>query len=80
MYQGPYNNNYVNFDQDIHQVIFFDEFKGQLTIQMLADLCNQMTRLNCKFGDYQKTKKVLVIVCSNYSIDQCYHSALEKDP
>jgi len=38
-----------------------------------------MTKLNCKFGGYSKTKKLLVIVCSNYTIKDCYHSAVEKD-
>lgn len=28
MYQGPYNNDYTGFDQDYHQAIFFDEFRG----------------------------------------------------
>lgn len=32
-FQGPYNNDYMGFDQDLHQLIFWDEFKGQLTIQ-----------------------------------------------
>lgn len=79
IYQGPYNNDWVGFDQDLHQAIFFDEFKGQLTIQYLADLCNTFTKMNCKFGGYSKTKKVLVIVCSNYTLEECYHQALEKD-
>lgn len=79
LYQGPYNNDFTGFDQDYHQIIFFDEFRGQLTVQSLNDLCNQFTRLNCKFGGIQKTKKVLVIILSNYTIEEAYHNLKEKD-
>lgn len=33
VYQGPYNDDWIGFDQLVHQVIWFDEFRGQLTIQ-----------------------------------------------
>lgn len=79
VFQGPYNNDWTGFDQDLHQVIYFDEFKGQLSIQYLADLCNTFTKLNQKFGGYSKTKKVLVIVCSNFTLRDCYHNAVEKE-
>lgn len=48
-------------------------------MQSLNDLCNQFTRLNCKFGGIQKNKKVLVIVLSNFSIDEAYHNLRDKD-
>lgn len=38
-----------------------------------------MTKMNCKFGGYSKTKKVLVIVCSNFTLMECYHAALDKN-
>ncbi len=78
LYQGPYNNDWTGFDQDYHQVIFFDEFKGQLPIQQLNELCNTFTRLNCKFGGISKTRRVLVVVASNYSIDECYAKAVDQ--
>jgi hypothetical protein len=31
-YQGPYNNDWTGFDPEYHQVVFFDEFRGQVTI------------------------------------------------
>ena len=44
----------------------------------MNDLCNTFTRLNCKFGGIQKTKKILIIVCSNYTIDECYSKAVDQ--
>lgn len=79
MYQGPYNNDWTGFDQEFHQIIFFDEFRGQLTVQSINDLCNQFTRLNCKFGGYQKTQKTLVMILSNFTIDEAYHNLKDKD-
>jgi len=79
VYIGPKNNDWFGFNPDIHEIIWFDEFKGQLTIQEMSALCDKHTQLNIKGTSYTKSKKVLVVVCSNYSISQCYDKALEKD-
>lgn len=80
MYQGPYNDDWIGFDQLVHQVIWFDEFRGQLTIQQMNAICDVHTRLNVKGSSIMKTKRVLVIVCSNYTIKETYKKAVEDKP
>lgn len=48
-------------------------------MQQLNALCDRNTKLNTKGGSYFKTKKVMVVVFSNYSISECYHKALDRD-
>lgn len=79
VYMGPYNNDWIGFNQDLHQVIWFDEFRGQLTIQQLNSVCDKFTQLNVKGSSIRKTKRIPVIVCSNYTIEECFKAALEKN-
>lgn len=79
VFMGPYNNDWIGFNQDLHQIIWFDEFKGQLTIQQLNALCDVHSQLNVKGGSYRKTKRIPVIICSNYTMEQAYSKALERD-
>lgn len=67
-YQAPYNNDWTGFDPTYHEVVYCDEFKGQITIQSLNALCDRNTRLNTKYGGIAKCNKVLVVVMSNFSI------------
>lgn len=39
-----------------------------------------MTKLNTKGGSISKTKRVLVIVCSNFDIEECYHKVAADEP
>lgn len=57
----------------------FDAFRGQLTIQQLEALCDDYSHLNTKGGSYMKEKKPMVVVFSNFSIEDCYHKALLTD-
>jgi len=50
-----------------------------VTIQDLNALCDKNTRLNAKFGGVIKTNKVLVVVLSNFSINDCYRNAILRD-
>lgn len=77
---GPRNNDWFGFNPDFHKIIWFDEYKGHLTIQDLSGLCDKYTSLNVKGSSIAKTRKLLVVVTSNYDINGCYHAALEKDP
>lgn len=52
VYQGPYNNDWFGFDQTVHEVVWFDEYRGQLTIQQLNALCDINTKLNVKGSSY----------------------------
>lgn len=53
------------------EVLFADEFKGQVTVQMLNKLCDGHTQLNKK-GGHTRILFPIVIICSNYSIRDCY--------
>jgi len=38
-----------------------------------------MTQLNVKGGSIKKTKRIPVIICSNYSVEDTFKNAVEKD-
>jgi hypothetical protein len=67
-YQMPYNDDWTGFDPTFHEIVYADEFIGQVTIQKLNSLCDRNTRLNAKYGGVIKSNKVLVIVLSNFTI------------
>lgn len=66
----PYNDDwtYLAFGCDL---IFADEYKGQLTIQKLNSICDGGAHLNTKGGSVVMGQP-LVLICSNYSIEECY--------
>lgn len=68
--QIPENNDWVGTDQDT-EVLYADEYKGFLTVQFLNKLCDGRIKCNTKgastFLDYPR-----VIICSNFSIRDCY--------
>lgn len=78
IFLGPFNNDWVGFN-NLFDIIVFDGFKGQLTIQELELLCDPEAKLNVKGGSFHKTKRTMVVVFSNYSIRTCFEKALEKD-
>lgn len=63
--QIPLNNDFSGVDAET-DLLYFDEFKGQVTIQVLNLLCDGYTKVNTKGGStfvyYPK-----VIICSNWS-------------
>lgn len=56
------------------EVLYFDEFKGDLTIQSLNKLCDGDTLLNTKGGSV-RLGHVWVVIVSNYSIPFCYSNS-----
>lgn len=69
-FQIPYNNDWVGYtDQDY---LYADEFRGQLTVQDLNRICDGGAKLNVKGASVQIEWNVIVIICSNYSIRDCY--------
>lgn len=71
--QIPTNDDWSHVD-DTCDLLYFDEFRGQITIQQLNTLCDGMARLNTKGGstyiDYPA-----VFVCSNYTPAEVYKKA-----
>ena len=55
-----------------------DEFKGQLTVQELNQICDGGAKMNTKGGSTVLHPVCTVWICSNYSIERCY-SKVEKD-
>lgn len=68
----PTNNDYRAIN-DHTDLLYLDEYKGDLSVQTLNRLCDGDTKLNTKGGStlilYPK-----VIICSNYSIRDCYRN------
>ena len=49
-------------------------------MQQLNELCDRNTQLNVKGASYWKKQKKMIVVFSNYSINECYHKVYESDP
>lgn len=43
-------------------------------------MCNTYAKLNTKGGSIHKTKRVLVIILSNFTPEECYKKAIESNP
>lgn len=66
----PTNDDYAHCDEDT-DILFIDEYRGQLTVQALNRLCDGNARLNTK-GGATHIGYPLVIVVSNYQIREAY--------
>lgn len=77
-FQIPSNNDWKGY-RGQHN-LYADEFKGQVDIQTLNKLCDGGCKVNTKGGTVTIVYETTVWVFSNYSIERCYHKAIEKDP
>lgn len=68
--QIPTNDDWRDSDQDT-DLLYYDEYKGQLKIQILNSICDGRTGLNTKGGS-TTIGYPLVIICSNYTIEGAY--------
>jgi len=70
--QIPYNDDYqlVPYNCDL---LFADEYRGQLTVQQLNRLCDGGSHVNTKGGS-RIIGQPLIFICSNFTIDECYHN------
>lgn len=75
-FQIPTNNDWVGYSGQ--KFLYIDEFKGQLTIQQLNALCDGNYKVNVKGGSAWIGWEVQVIVCSNFSIKDCYSKVEEN--
>ena len=69
-FQIPLNNDWIGYDNEKN--LYVDEFKGQLSIQELNRLCDGGAKVNVKGGTVQLASDVVIYVCSNYNIKNCY--------
>lgn len=72
-FQIPLNNDWVGYNEEKN--LYIDEFKGQLTIQELNRLCDGGAKVNVKGGTLQLASDVVIYICSNYNIKECYKKA-----
>lgn len=72
-FQIPLNNDWIGYNEEKN--LYIDEFKGQLTIQELNRLCDGGAKVNVKGGTVQLASDVVIYICSNYNIKECYKKA-----
>lgn len=74
-FQIPTNNDWIGYNGE--KYLYIDEFKGQLSVQMLNALCDGNYKVNVKGGSTWIGWDIQVIICSNYSIRDCYSKVEE---
>lgn len=76
VYHIPQTEDFYDLYSDDHDLVVFDEFKGQKTIQWM-NLFLQGAPMNIrkKGSQYMKMKNLPVIILSNYSLGDCYPKA-----
>lgn len=77
-FELPFNNDWVGYDDRSVQLLWCDEFKGNVPIQTINRLCDATPmRLNIKQAgsSLYKTKNVPLIVASNYMIKDAWKNA-----
>lgn len=75
-FQIPTNNDWIGYAGE--KFLYIDEFKGQVSIQMLNALCDGNFKVNVKGGSTWIGWDIQVIICSNYSIRDCYSKVEES--
>lgn len=69
-FQIPTNNDWIGYNGE--KYLYIDEFKGQLSVQMLNAICDGNYKVNVKGGSTWIGWDVQVIICSNFSIRDCF--------
>lgn len=72
-FQIPDNNDWIGYNNEKN--LFFDEFRGQLTIQELNRICDGGKKVNVKGGTTVLNKECVVYIISNFNIQDCYKKA-----
>jgi hypothetical protein len=78
VYHIPQTEDFYDLYSDDYDLVVFDEFKGQKTIQWM-NLFLQGSAMNIrkKGSQYMKMKNLPVIILSNYTLGDCYPKANE---
>lgn len=75
-FQIPTNNDWIGYAGE--KYLYMDEFKGQISVQMLNAICDGNFKVNVKGGSTWIGWDIQVIICSNYSIRDCYSKCEEN--
>lgn len=79
-YHAPMEENFFDlYDEETHQLVCFDEFKGQHPLTFMnAFLQGDTMSLRKKGSQYLKTKNLPTIILSNYSPRDAYSKVSEE--
>lgn len=71
---------YDDWEDGSYDLAVMDEFKANKTVQWLNRwLDGSMMPLKKKGSQYLKRKNIPTIILSNYTLEECYSNALQKD-
>jgi len=72
---------YDEYDDNLYDLVVFDEFRSSKPITWLNQfLDGSIMTIRKKGRQYLKKRNLPCIILSNYAIDECYESAVEKNP
>lgn len=72
---------YDEYDDNLYDLVVFDEFRSSKPITWLNQfLDGSIMTIRKKGRQYLKKKNLPCIILSNYALDECYESAVEKNP
>lgn len=82
IYDIPKEEDFYDFyDDEAYDLVVMDEFKGQKMIQWLnLFLQGGLMTLRKKGSQYRKKANLPVMILANFTLEQCYAKALERDP
>jgi len=81
VFDAPMGESFFDqFDESVHKLVFFDEFKGQHTVTFMNKFL-EMSVMNMKVKGSQilRTKNMPVIIGSNLMPHEAYHRVHETD-
>lgn len=71
---------YDEYEDGLFDLVVFDEFKSNKKIQFLNAWCDgQPLPLRQKGHQTMKNDNLPFIICSNFSIEECYHDGVGRD-
>jgi hypothetical protein len=80
VYPVPTGEDFYDAYNDKYDLLIFDEFKGQKTLQFMNQfLAGAPMYLRTKGGQTLKSCNVPMIICSNYSPYECYQNKNHND-
>lgn len=72
---------YDEYDDNLYDLVVFDEFRSSKPITWLNQfLDGSIMTIRKKGRQYLKKRNLPCIILSNYALDECYESAVEKNP
>lgn len=72
-FQIPLNDDWQGYNNEKN--LYVDEYKGQLSIQYLNRICDGGAKVNVKGSSAQLANDVVVHICSNFNIKECYQKS-----